>query len=174
MVELTIKQDTEPSLSPREWDNLGTMVCWHHRYSLGDEQPNDDNEDWFKENITDGCVYLPLYLYDHSGITMKTTPFSCLWDSGQVGWIFATLEKIKEQFIVDSLSADTVRNRVIEILTSEVKVYDQYLRGQVWSYEYGDDSCCGFFGDELEETGILDSIPEEAKQLAEAAWDCRE
>jgi hypothetical protein len=22
--------------SPRDWDNLGTMVCWHRRYKLGD------------------------------------------------------------------------------------------------------------------------------------------
>ena len=23
--------------SPRSWDNLGTMVCWHRRYQLGDK-----------------------------------------------------------------------------------------------------------------------------------------
>ena len=32
----------------------------------------------------DGMVILPLYLYDHSGITMNTCGFSCPWDSGQV------------------------------------------------------------------------------------------
>lgn len=30
--------DPDP-MSPRDWDNLGTMVCWHRRYDLGDEQP---------------------------------------------------------------------------------------------------------------------------------------
>lgn len=25
--------------SPREWDNLGTMACWHRDYLLGDEEP---------------------------------------------------------------------------------------------------------------------------------------
>ena len=38
----------------------------------------------------DGMVILPLYLYDHSGITMNTCGFSCPWDSGQVGWIYAS------------------------------------------------------------------------------------
>ena len=33
----------------------------------------------------DGFVFLPLYLFDHSGITMNTSGFSCPWDSGQVG-----------------------------------------------------------------------------------------
>ncbi len=22
--------------SPREWDNLGHMICWHRNYNLGD------------------------------------------------------------------------------------------------------------------------------------------
>lgn len=37
--------------------------------------------------ISQKFLMLPLYLYDHSGITMNTTGFSCPWDSGQVGWI---------------------------------------------------------------------------------------
>jgi len=34
---------------PRDWDNLGTMVCWHSRYILGDEQPGGDSEDYLKD-----------------------------------------------------------------------------------------------------------------------------
>ena len=30
-----IELDPEPP-NPREWDNLGTMVCLHQRHSLGD------------------------------------------------------------------------------------------------------------------------------------------
>ena len=30
------------------------------------------------------AIVQPLYLYDHGGITMNTTGFSCSWDSGQV------------------------------------------------------------------------------------------
>ena len=41
-------------------------------------------------------VILSLYLYDHSGITMNTTGFSCPWDSGQVGWIYADADCIKK------------------------------------------------------------------------------
>jgi len=32
---LEIFQDENPE-SPRSWDNMGTMVCFHERYSLGD------------------------------------------------------------------------------------------------------------------------------------------
>lgn len=33
-VKLILDRDAE---SPRDWDNLGTMVCAHRRYTLGDE-----------------------------------------------------------------------------------------------------------------------------------------
>ena len=34
--KLEIFDDLNPC-SPREFDNLGTMVCFHRRYNLGDE-----------------------------------------------------------------------------------------------------------------------------------------
>jgi len=43
-------------------------------------------------------IILPLYLYDHSGITMNTTGFSCGWDSGQVGYIVMSYEKIRKEY----------------------------------------------------------------------------
>ena len=32
---IAIDYDSDPS-NPREWDNFGTMVCFHRRYALGD------------------------------------------------------------------------------------------------------------------------------------------
>jgi len=88
---------------PRSWDNLGTMVCFHNRYNLGDKHDYNSNDynGWDemekdiikRENVG---VILPLYLYDHSGITMNTTGFSCRFDSGQVGFIFVNEKKCKE------------------------------------------------------------------------------
>ena len=48
--------------------------------------------------ISQKYLMLPLYLYDHSGITMNTTGFSCPWDSGQVGWIYASKEDALREF----------------------------------------------------------------------------
>jgi hypothetical protein len=33
-----------------------------------------------------------------------------------------------------------------------------------------EDSCWGFYGDTLEETGLKDLVPDKAKPLVEAAW----
>ncbi len=172
---LAIRRHTDPEDPRKDFDHLGTMVCWHRRYKLGDLQPIEPPEDWFKENYPPeelkGSVLLPLYLYDHSGITMSAEPFSCQWDSGQVGWIFAKAEAIKEAY---GDCSDASLSSARECLLAEVKQYDQYLRGAVWGWEYGDDSCWDYFGDTLEETGLEHSVPEEAKPLLEAAWEARE
>lgn len=201
----------EHAQSPREGYDLGTMVCWHRRYNLGDEQPEEDAREWFRDKVEGGTrwnaekerreqevraryakeaesgfttpeqhedheehlndelddvkrvmegdsklirdlfdkdhVRLPLYLYDHSGITMSTGKFSCPWDSGQVGFIYCPLEKAKKEFPSfkigtgwDAQSDDiryagkTLRQAVAECLEAEVKNYDAYLTGQVVGY----------------------------------------
>lgn len=172
-----IEQDEYPE-SPREWDNLGKMVCWHRRYSLGDEQPSDDPEDWLysqassytKKEADDfeskaeawsvldkQWIYLPLYLYDHSGITMNTTGFSCRWDSGQVGWIYVEKARVLKDFGWKRLTKHRIA-QVCEYLESEVGTYDQYLTGDVYRYfidevddagnviSDGVESCGGFYG----------------------------
>ena len=32
--------------NPRDWDNVGRMICWHSRYNLGDEQPKETPEEY--------------------------------------------------------------------------------------------------------------------------------
>lgn len=181
---LEIFQD-EPYDSPRTWDNLGTMVCFHRRYNLGDKHDynKDDYSSWaeLKETLIESYnakVILPLYLYDHSGITMNTTGFSCGWDSGQVGWIFASEDCIKKEYNVDVIT-DDILEKVTNMLKGEVETYDQYLTGDIYGFriskidkcdhghEHKDeiDSCWGFYGtDSVEEEGkrVLDYYVEKA------------
>jgi hypothetical protein len=96
---------------------------------------------------------LPLYLYDHSGITMATKPFSCSWDSGCVGFIYATKANIKLAFGKSQFHRH-LRKQAFEVLQGEVETYDQYLTGDVWGYRIVDevtdeelDSCWGFYGE---------------------------
>jgi hypothetical protein len=145
-----IEQDTDAQDPRREFDHLGTMVCWHRRYSLGDGKPDCEPSEF---NPNDHTVCLPLYLYDHSGITMSTTPFSCPWDSGQVGWIYIDAEKIRNEYGVKRISKK-LRARIADYLRAEVKEYDQFLTGEVYGFivetEDGEnvDSCWGFYGAE--------------------------
>ena len=97
-----------------------------------------------------------MYLYDHSGIRMSTTSFSCRWDSGQVGFIVLDRKQLLKTHGTKRISKKQ-KIQLIADLISEVKTYDQYLTGDVYGYiiedEEGDhvDSCWGFYGEEFAE-----------------------
>lgn len=163
---LEILQDENPD-SPREWDNMGTMICFHGRYNLGDKH-NYDHKDYsgWEEMETaiikneSPAVILPLYLYDHSGITISTSPFSCRFDSGQIGFIFVSKEKLRKEYGVKRITKDIIQ-KAEKCLLGEVNTYDQYLTGDVYGYKVIDeegneeDSCWGYYGE--------DSIKDEFK-----------
>jgi hypothetical protein len=146
---IELVSDPHPE-SPRTWDNVGTIACWHRRYILGDEQPKTcateylENlaravvrdaypESLFEKNLQNilnkHYVILPVYLYDHSGITIRTSPFSCPWDSGQVGIIYASLEDAKLHW--PKLKGKTLRSTLTACLQGEIDTYDTYLQGGV-------------------------------------------
>jgi len=156
---IEIEADEYP-MDPREWDNLGTMFCSHRRYQLGDENPKYDTDDYAGWDELEaailadnpGGVILPLYLYDHSGITMRTYGFNDRWDSGQVGFIYAGVEAIRENYMVKRITKKT-QERTKQQLKAEVDTYDKYLRGDVYSWSVSDpdgrtvESVSGYFED---------------------------
>jgi hypothetical protein len=172
---LKILQDTDAFNPRKDFDHLGTMVCWHRNYNLGDEQPRMDPQD-FLATLPKGSIVLPLFLYDHSGITMSTHPYHCPWDSGQVGYIYATPEKIRSEFNVKRISRK-LRDKVTRCLEAEVSEYDDYLTGNVWGFQFTaddgtEDSCWGFFGSDAK-AGIAEYLPDTARPLLDSAWDAR-
>ncbi len=176
---IKIEQD-ELDESPREWGTLGKMVCFHKSYQLGDkdnEYHTDSYNGWneMERDIIkadDVAVIRPLYLYDHSGLRIKIGSFYGLlpqghaeFDSGQVGFIYATKKAIKEEFKIKRITAKTIKE-VNRRLENEVKVYDQYISGDIYSFFIEDadgvevDSCGGNYGytETLEEAQqIVDS-----------------
>lgn len=154
-------EQSEDYASPREWDNVSKFAVFHSRY----DSPNDSylerrdidelgSWDCVREelirchDIYPFCIK-PVYMYDHGGITLSTTGFSCSWDSGQVGFVFVDKATIKKESIT--------RVQAIDCLDSEFNTYDQYLRGDVWDVFICDDSdnvaesVCGFYGHEYAE-----------------------
>jgi hypothetical protein len=202
--QIKIEQD-ELDESPREWEPLGTMVCWHKNYELGDkhsytrplgeigegfyaelayeldaelegkvrrvmDRMNTIDHRWSEtkaridrmlwEVIYLNVVMLPLYTYEHGGITMNTTSFADPHDTSMVGFIFMKREEILEEYGWKHLTKIR-REEIKERLKGEVATYDQYLTGDVWRYEISPDpdqepeageiemdSCGGFYGHE--------------------------
>jgi hypothetical protein len=170
MNKLRVVQDSNGD-SPREWSNLGTMICFHNRYDLGDKHSynSDDYSGWeeMKKAILEeegrGAVILSLYLYDHSGITMRTSSFSCRWDSGQVGFIVVNKKSILAEF-GGKIVTKKLREKVEGILEGEVETYSQYLEGDIYGFQIVDeddevvDSCYGFYGTDFLTNGMLEYI----------------
>ena len=195
---LVIKQD-EDSMNPRkDCEPFGTFAGGHHRYDIFDVEIEDvydlarevaktcgqkdgsflnralEDERIGQEAILNKiekvAVLLPVYMYDHSGITIATTPFSCRWDSGQVGWIFVTKDKIRNEYGVKNITKKTV-DRMRWYLNGEIKVLDAYVRGAVYGYRILDaegedeESCWGFFGNNILLNGIVDGLVDEDEKL---------
>lgn len=151
--------------NPRdEMDTVGTMWCWHRRYQLGSRKESREKSvdpadyggwDELREAIEKRekpVVILPVYMYEHSGVALSTGGFSCPWDSGQVGFIFATRKAVLEAFVAKRITKE-IRERVESCLKAEVKTYSAYANGDVYGFRVleGDeetDSCWGFYGHE--------------------------
>ena len=126
--------------SPRNWDNLGTIVQGKSKYKVGDIEVESLSE-WFDDNKD--LYKLPVYFYLHSGLTISTKPFNDRFDSGLLGYIF-----VKDN---EGLSSDII----VGILKNEIAILNEYLQGNVFGYQIKDgdeviDSLAGIIGvDEL-------------------------
>lgn len=115
-----------------EWED-GTnyfFATTHNRYfekfGPAGEDADDIGED-IRENIYDWeeeWYVHKLYMYAHSGVALSLSPFSCPWDSGQVGFFLVKKSN-------DIPAPDDFAKVVIE-------EWNQYLSGNVWQYSVED------------------------------------
>lgn len=154
-------RDYRPSWEDDVWGN--NRLIAEQKWDLS--EPPDL---WAAVQACSDIVSMPLYLYDHSGITMSTSKFSCPWDSGQVGFIFLTKDKILEEWghkrlPPQQLLTKKLKEQARACMEAEVEEYDQYLTGDIYGFVVtrGDEeeSCRGFYG--------LDTARDEAKSIAE-------
>lgn len=122
---LKIEQDDCPE-SPRDWDNVATMVCWHGKRSLGDNHNYDNSDEFFEDILYNICgmsyedfeelstrekyklacksdkIYIKeLNAYEHGDITISTSngyPYNDRWDAGCVGWIYVSKERALKEW----------------------------------------------------------------------------
>ena len=137
--------DEEPE-DPREHNNIAKMYCQHKRYTLGDKhsyKAQDFNTwDEFKvelESAYDIAFLVPLYLLDHGTLTMSTEPFSCPYDSGQVGFMFITTAATIAEWSKSGLTPSMVSEMATMQMKAEVGYYSKYLSGNIYGYRIHDD-----------------------------------
>jgi len=176
---IDINQD-EFADSPRDWGSPTQMICFQRRYDLGDKHSynSDDYDGWdelSKAISKKGDLIAPLYLYDHSGLRIKIGSFQGLlpqghaeFDSGQVGFIVFTREKIREHFEVKRITPATLK-KAQKLMEQDVSYYDSYISGSVYQYTVTDEdgevieSCGGYYDYDMAETDaktLVDSLKE--------------
>lgn len=112
-------------------------------------------------------MVLPIYMYEHSGITISAGgplgsgrssapgyPYTDQWDAGVCGIIFDTAKGREET----GVPADKIE----EALRGEIEEYDKYLRGEVYFFTVDapgyTDGCGGFVGYDHAERELFESI----------------
>ena len=127
--------------------------------------------------LYDTLVSLPIWIYEHSGITIscgdRTYPYNDQFDSGHLGWAYCTKKALKNTGV--EINESDWREVAIKNIRATVKIYDQYLTGDVWWYnlmksdappeaatnesDWEDvDSCGGYYGSDLFASGIADNL----------------
>ena len=119
---------------------------------------------------------LPVYLFDHSGVSLGTSAYSCRWDSGQVGFICLPKKSVPNHF---NGTIECAQAAALDCLEVEIGELSMYMGGSVycldvesvdfvnvsegehaieeldWEYEA---SCSGFIGGDVTNNGMLDHV----------------
>lgn len=168
---IRVEQDEDAQNPRTEFDTFGKMICFHKRYDLGDKKTEEYEKDpqefkkWIERHTGKDIISLPLFLFDHSGITMSTTNSNFQacdpqkWDWGLIGWTYIAKDDIRNECGKKRVSK-SLAAKAKDLLRYEVKTYDDYLTGRVYGYQIVKDnpkveddeqkildSCWGFYGD---------------------------
>ena len=157
---IKIYYDESPE-SPREWDNLGTIYSNSRRYDFDGHKIEELIENvggdiydsvipW--KLIGKKYIYLKVWMYDHSGITVRAgenNPFGCPWDSGLYGVIACDIERAKKEYGYKR-NCKGLRERVKKVLNGEIEDLDKYCTGEIYGFrtfkgEEEIDSCWGYY-----------------------------
>ena len=157
-----ISRDPEPQ-NPREWDNTGKLALFHKRYRVANESGLDsrdyDGWDGLDNALIRECravVLVPVYMMDHSGLTLSADPEAFRrcdpqgWDWGRLGTAYIDGATLKREWghLPPGQGRLDAAHRMLQV---EVEAYGQYLNGDIWCYRVEDadgeieDSCGGYF-----------------------------
>lgn len=172
---VSIYYDTEHDLTnPREnQDNLGTILYFGDRHTLGDEQVSLAHYDYeagvaeYAQELietSNAAIVIPLRFTEGSG---GAHVFAADDFTNANGLIWLSEDKLRAEYIEFGYPDMEAREKARKSLEAEISEYDAWLSGDVYGYhvEHPDfpdlaDSCWGFIGD-------LNYVRSEAEAAAE-------
>jgi len=137
--------DIEPNISVdnEEFQSLAIWALNHKRYSFPNTAgvPFDDLyswsevEEWLFKKYKDIVWIDDVMLLDHGMLWIRYNsgfpedPSG--WDSGQIGFVFTTKERIREFFGVKRVT-DKVREKAKEVYLEDLRIFKAYVEGDVY------------------------------------------
>ena len=189
MLKMRIVQDQDLS-NPREFDENWSLACAHRRHTLGDQDHilGTDWESWKSQLEKMGAFFRPVYMMDHSALTFKMEPFGGdygRFDSGWVGFIFATREQLEKYKGWKKLTAARIKILLKEF-QNELECYQAYVNGWGYGYQVVDidpdenlddekngeilESCYGYYEEDYCRQEGESMLATRKKQEEESAW----
>lgn len=186
---IEIHQDDNAESPRTACDNLGTMVCFHNRYNLGDSHKFADAQEflqWLGEEKDSMAIVLPIFMYEHSQVSLSVSntdyPFNCPWDAGQVGVIYVTKETMRKEYSCnDGISLETI-DIATRVLKAEVDEYGKFINGEVYGHaikptsnqpEIADSSCWGYYDQDQLLSEAKSTVDCEVEHEAKESIECQ-
>lgn len=156
-IEIVQDDDSE---SPWEWEDITNFVSFHRGMdNQGNFDPskfntnNFNSPDLFEQALIEyGYITQRMYLYNHSGWAVSSTPFSCKWDSGLAGILFIDRQTAIKEW-GNKICTNKVRQKATEYMVGHIETLNQYYQGEVYGYhiyhpanlDYSLESCSGYY-----------------------------
>lgn len=181
---IELHYDENPE-TPRNWDNLGTLYSNSRSYDFDGHSITELIEDvggsrydnvipW--DLIGKKYYYLKVWIYDHSGITLRTGE-SNPWGSGYTSWdsyLYGVIVCDKKKACKEygyKRACKALQEKVEKYLDGEIDDLDKWVSGEIYGFRTFDaddneiDSCWGFYSEE--------EAIEEAKSMVDYDYELR-
>lgn len=161
---IKIYQD-EDAQSPDDWGDSSVFLVHYHNdcFIVKDEIiTKEELAEYFEgEKIEQAKKYyiFLVHAYIHGRVSLSLSnekyPFTDLWDVSHCGAVLVSKEEAK------------TKKQAKEMAQGLVETWNDYLGGNVYGYDTGDDSCWGFYGD-IEKSGIIEQAKSDIDIAIEA------
>ena len=134
---------SDKDLSCLAEDVTGHYIGWNtirHKIHL-DKSPWNEIQVAFREHVHDYIHLLPLYKYEHSGVSYSVKPFKSIWDSGQIGYVYLSKDEFEDS------------QRARQRIDAAIKEFSSWANGEVYRWQVKHqkdgfiDGCGGYIGD---------------------------
>ena len=156
-VHLFCRNTQSPTPTASDWRDFIREVVADLPDEVAAALPMEDDDLPVIDALYESAALMPVYLLDHSGITVSTTPFNDPWDSGLAGWAWVREDEVRSCAEMKG-GYPEYRGEALRCLRTYIEdavdTYDSWLAGDIWQITPLDDEGDTIHGLITEEVAI--------------------